>query len=129
MAYIGSVPTTAAFPLDQFSGTGSQVAFTLTYAPASTTSIIVTVSGVVQNPNTYTLVGTTLTFTGAPPSGTGNITVLFLGLPLIASNTSTIGKVPFFDYLTAANNISLTSDFKVPFFTYTSATNNISLTV
>ena len=129
MAYIGNVPTTAAFPLDQFSGTGSQTIYTLTYAPASTTSIIVTVTGVVQNPNTYTVVGTTLTFTGAPPSGTGNITVLFLGLPVIASSTSSQGKVPFFTYLTVANNISLTSDFKVPFFTYTSATNNISLTV
>ena len=83
MAYIGSVPTTAAFPFDQFSGTGSQVAFTLTYAPAGTTSIIVTVSGVVQNPNTYSTVGTTLTFTGAPPSGTNNVTVLYLGLPAI----------------------------------------------
>ena len=129
MAYIGSVPTTAAFPFDQFSGTGSQTAFTLTYAPAGTTSIIVTVTGVVQNPNTYSTVGTTLTFTGAPPSGTGNITVLYLGLPVIASSTSSQGKVPFFTYLTVANNISLTSDFKVPFFTYTSATNNISLTV
>ena len=83
MAYIGSTPTTAAFPFDQFSGTGSQTAFTLTYAPAGTTSIIVTVSGVVQNPNTYSTVGTTLTFTGAPPSGTNNVTVLYLGLPAI----------------------------------------------
>ena len=83
MSYIGNVPTTAAFPFDQFSGTGSQTAFTLTYAPAGTTSIIVTVSGVVQNPNTYSTVGTTLTFTGAPPSGTNNVTVLYLGLPVI----------------------------------------------
>tara|TARA_R110000822_G_scaffold92140_1_gene212079 strand:- start:81 stop:1142 length:1062 start_codon:yes stop_codon:yes gene_type:complete len=83
MSYIGNVPTTAAFQFDQFSGTGSQVAFTLTYAPAGTTSIIVTVSGVVQNPNTYSTVGTTLTFTGAPPSGTNNVTVLYLGLPVI----------------------------------------------
>ncbi len=83
MSYIGNVPTTAAFPFDQFSGTGSQTAFTLTYAPAGTTSIIVTVTGVVQNPNTYSTVGTTLTFTGAPPSGTNNIGVVYLGLPVI----------------------------------------------
>lgn len=83
MSYIGSVPTTASFPFDQFSGTGSQTAFTLTYAPASTTSIIVAVSGVVQNPNTYGCIGTTLTFTGAPPSGTNNISILYLGLPVI----------------------------------------------
>jgi len=83
MSYIGNVPTTAAFPFDQFSGDGSTTAFTLTYAPASTSSIIVAVSGVVQNPNTYSVISTTLTFTGAPPSGTNNISVLYLGLPVI----------------------------------------------
>jgi hypothetical protein len=83
MSYIGNIPTTAAFPFDQFSGTGSQTAFTLSQAPASTTSIVVAVSGVTQNPNTYSVSGTTLTFTGAPPSGTNNIGVLLLGLPTL----------------------------------------------
>jgi len=83
MSYIGAQPTTASFPFDQFSGNGSTTAFTLTYAPASTTSIIVAVSGVVQNPNTYSVISTTLTFSGAPPSGTNNISVLYLGLPVI----------------------------------------------
>ena len=93
MAYIGSVPTTAAFPFDQFSGTGSQTAFTLSQAPASTTSIAVTVSGVMQNPNTYSVSGATLTFTGAPPSGTNNIGVLFLGLPTLVGvpGAATVG--------------------------------------
>lgn len=93
MSYIGSVPTTASFPFDQFSGNGSTTAFTLTYAPASTTSIVVAVSGVVQNPNTYSVSGATLTFTGAPPSGTNNIAVLFLGLPSIVGvpNAATVG--------------------------------------
>jgi hypothetical protein len=83
MSYIGAQPTTGSFPFDQFSGNGSTTAFTLTYAPASTSSIIVAVSGVVQNPNTYSCISTTLTFTGAPPTGTNNISVLYLGLPVI----------------------------------------------
>ena len=93
MSYIGNVPTTAAFPFDQFSGTGSQTAFTLSQAPASTTSIVVAVSGVVQNPNTYSVADVTLTFTGAPPSGTNNIGVLFLGLPSIVGvpNAGSVG--------------------------------------
>jgi hypothetical protein len=41
MSYVGNVPTTAAFPFDQFSGNGSTTAFTLSYAPAGSTSIIV----------------------------------------------------------------------------------------
>jgi hypothetical protein len=85
MSYVGNVPTTAAFPFDQFSGDASTTAFTLSYAPAGTTSIIVSISGVVQNPNTYSVSGTTLTFTPAPPTGTNNIAVLYLGLPVVAT--------------------------------------------
>ena len=87
MSYIGAEPTTAAFPFDQFSGDGTTTAFTLTYAPASTTSIMVAISGVLQNPNLYSVVGTTLTFSPAPPSGTNNIAVLYLGLPVIGSSS------------------------------------------
>ena len=85
MSYVGNTPTTAAFPFDQFSGNGSTTAFTLSYAPAGTTSIIVSISGVVQNPNTYSVSGTTLTFTPAPPTGSNNIAVLYLGLPVVAT--------------------------------------------
>lgn len=81
MAYIGNQPTTVAFLTDQFSGTGSQTAFTLSAAPANTASILVAVSGVLQDPSTYSVSGTTLTFSAAPPSGTGNISVRFLGIP------------------------------------------------
>jgi len=94
MSYIGAQPTTASFPFDQFSGNGSTTAFTLTYAPASTSSIIVAVSGVVQNPNTYSCIGTTLTFSGAPPTGTNNISVLYLGLPVIG--VSSPGNTAYF---------------------------------
>ena len=87
MSYIGAEPTTAAFPFDQFSGDGTTTAFTLTYAPASATSIIVAISGVMQNPNLYSVVGTTLTFSPAPPSGTSNIAVLYLGLPVITGSS------------------------------------------
>ena len=81
MSYIGAQPTTAAFITDQFNGTGSQTAFTLSVAPATTSSILVSVSGVLQDPTTYSVSGTTLTFSAAPPSGTGNISVRFLGIP------------------------------------------------
>ena len=94
MSYVGNVPTTAAFPFDQFSGNGSTTAFTLSYAPAGATSIIVSISGVVQNPNTYSVSGTTLTFTPVPPTGTSNIAVLYLGLPVVA--TLTPGNTAYF---------------------------------
>ena len=87
MSYIGNQPTSVAFLTDQFSGTGSQTAFTLSAAPANTASIIVAVSGVLQDPTTYSTSGLTLTFSAAPPVGTGNISVRFLGIP--ASNIAT----------------------------------------
>jgi hypothetical protein len=43
--------------------------------------MVVSISGVVQNPNTYAITGLTLTFSAAPPTGTNNIGVLYLGIP------------------------------------------------
>jgi hypothetical protein len=48
---------------------------------------LVAVSGVVQDPTTYSVNATTLTFSTAPPIGTGNISVRYLGIP--ASNVTT----------------------------------------
>ena len=93
MSYIGAQPTTAAFPFDQFSGNGSTTAFTMSYSPASTTSMVVCVSGVVQNPNTYGISGLTLTFSAAPPTGTNNIGVLYLGIP--ATSVTTPGNTAY----------------------------------
>jgi hypothetical protein len=87
MSYIGNQPTSVAFLTDSFSGTGSQTVFTMSVAPATPSAALVSVSGVVQDPSTYAVSGTTLTFTGAPPSGTGNISVRYLGIP--ASSVAT----------------------------------------
>lgn len=66
--------------VNRFSGTGAQTAFTLSAAPVSAKALIVNISGVVQTPDVdFTVSGTTLTFTTAPPAGTNNITVQNLG--------------------------------------------------
>jgi hypothetical protein len=96
MSYIGNQPTTVAFLTDQFSGTGSQTAFTLSAAPANTASIIVAVSGVLQDPTTYSVSGTTITFSAAPPAGTGNISVRFLGIPASGVTTTAYRTVTEF---------------------------------
>ncbi len=81
MAFIGTpLDTRNTFQSLQgkrFNGDGSTTAFTLDIAPSSTLDIEVFVGNVRQDPNSaYTLSGTTLTFTGAPPSGTNNIYVV-----------------------------------------------------
>jgi len=88
MAYIGNEPLSVAFLVDTFSGNGSTVAFTMSVAPANTSSILVAVTGVVQDPSTYSVSGTTLTFSAAPPSGTSNISVRYLGIPASGVTTT-----------------------------------------
>ena len=81
MAYLGTpIDTTNQFQSLQgkrFSGDGSTTAFTLDIAPSSVFDIEVYVENDRQDPNSaYSLSGTTMTFTGAPASGTNNIYVV-----------------------------------------------------
>ena len=80
MAFLGNLPTSATFAIDSFNGDNSTVNFTLREAPVTTSSILVFVGGIRQHTDTYSLSGTTLAFSEAPPTGTNNIQVLFLGL-------------------------------------------------
>lgn len=111
MSYIGNTPFTAAFLTDTFSGDGSDTTFTLSAAPANTSSIIVAVSGVLQDPSTYSVSGTTLTFSAAPPSGTDNISVRFLGIP--ASGVTTTAYRTVTEFTATAGQTS----FSVPSYT------------
>ena len=111
MSYIGNEPTTVAFLTDTFSGNGSTVAFTMSVAPATTSSILVAITGVVQDPSTYSVVGTTLTFSAAPPSGTGNISVRYLGIP--ASGVTTTAYRTVTDFTATAGQTT----FSVPSYT------------
>lgn len=80
MSYLGNSPPSQNFVAgaDQFSGTGSQLAFTLSRNVNTVFDMFVTVSNVPQDPFTaYTVAGNTLTFDSAPPSGTNNIDVVY----------------------------------------------------
>ena len=91
MSYIGNPIISTDFPKDTFSGNGATVAFTMSIAPASVNAVIVVVSGITQDPSTYTISGTTLTFSAAPPTGTSNISVRHLGvagIPNVPSDAS-----------------------------------------
>ena len=81
MPYLGNTPSTsfATVVKDSFSGDGSTVAFTLSKV-ATTNSVSVFVENVRQEPTTaYAVSGTTLTFTAAPVTSSGNkIYVLYM---------------------------------------------------
>ena len=76
MAYFGVTPSNifGQGTKDSFNGDGSTTAFTLSRTVQLATDIEVFISNVRQEPSVaYTVSGTTLTFTGTPASGTGNI--------------------------------------------------------
>ena len=106
MPYIGQSPTQAAFVTDTFSGNGATTAFTMSVAPAGTTSVLVAVSGVLQDPSTYSVSGLTLTFSAAPPSGTGNISARYLGIP--ASGVATTAYRTVTEFTATANQKTFT---------------------
>lgn len=109
MSYIGNQPTQQAFVTDQFSGNGSTVAFTMSVAPATTTSVLVAVSGVLQDPSTYAVSGKTLTFSAAPPTGTGNISCRYMGIPASGVTTTAYRTVSEFTATTGQTSFSVPS--------------------
>jgi hypothetical protein len=68
----------------------------MSVAPAGVSNVLVAVSGVLQDPSTYSVVGNTLTFTAAPPSGTGNISCRYLGVPASGVTTTAYRTVTEF---------------------------------
>jgi len=106
MSYIGNQPLSAAFVVDTFSGTGSQTAFTMQVAPATTAACIVAITGVIQDPSTYGVNGTTLNFSQAPPSGINNISVRYLGIP--ASGVTTTAYRTYSEYTATAGQTTVT---------------------
>jgi hypothetical protein len=66
----------AAFQVQNFTGTGAQTIFTLSSESLGENFTFIYINGVYQQKNTYTVSGTTLTFSEAPPN-TSSIEVMF----------------------------------------------------
>lgn len=80
--YVGNIINNPILGDDVFNGNGSTTAFTLSRSmtAGTETALLVTISGVTQAPTAaYSVSGTTLTFTSAPPAATGNIRVRYIG--------------------------------------------------
>ena len=96
MVSAGSPGAPTSITRQQFSGTGSQVVYTLASDPGALgNSCEVFVGGVYQQRDTYTISGTTLTFSAAPVAGTDNIEVVnFLTSSIGATDSSLVTYVP-----------------------------------
>jgi hypothetical protein len=82
MAYIGREPSYGAFEKQSLTADSSTTTFSLNYTVGSSSSILVSVAGVIQEPETgYNLTGggTSIVFSAAPTTG-DTVFVMFLGI-------------------------------------------------
>ena len=95
MAYIGKSPEHGTFEKQDFTADGSTTTFTLNYTVGSSSAILVSVSGVLQEPETaYNIAsgGTTIVFSAAPETGE-DIFVIFLGIAFDSSALLSTGTI------------------------------------
>ena len=95
MAYIGKTPDYGTFEKQALTADGSTTTFTLNYTVGSSSSILVSVSGVVQEPESgYNIAsgGTTIVFSEAPASGEG-VFLIFLGIAFDAGSLLGSGAI------------------------------------
>jgi len=116
MAYIGRQPSYGAFEKQVLTADSSTTSFALNYTVGSTSSILVSVAGVVQEPEVaYNLTsgGTSIVFSGAPTSG-DTVFVIYLG---IATDVGTISS----GALTSLTELATRADSNDLFFVYDSS--------
>ena len=109
MAYIGRQPISGQFEKQQLTADGSTTSFALNWSVGSTSALIVSVGGVLQEPETaYTLSGggTNIVFTAAPASG-DRVYVHFLGQAVVQNLTDMNGVELILD---ADADTSITAD-------------------
>jgi hypothetical protein len=114
MSYIGNQPQYTSFLSDTFSGNGVTTQYTMAVAPANTAAVLVAISGVLQDPSTYGVVGRILTFSQAPPIGVDNISVRYLALP--ASNVTTTAYRSVTEFTATAGQTTFTPASYTPGF-------------
>lgn len=109
-----NAPKFSQYSSDQFSGNGATTTFTLTRNPPTAASLLVTIDGVKQHSNTYTVSGGQILFTEAPPSGSSIecITIGSQGVTIVPSDSSVITQMIVAKNVTSAkleDNLQITS--------------------
>ena len=79
MSYLGALPTSGTFRTEYFSGDGTTTTYNLAYGTGNEASVIISIFGITQQARTYSLNNGQLIFTQAPPVGSNNIEIRYLG--------------------------------------------------
>lgn len=121
MAVLGASPALTYVPTTSqaFNGNGSQTIFTLNASVAANTDIEVLVDNVQQSPydGSYTVGGTTLTFSEAPASGTNNVYVVYRAIRIVATtqmipDNGSVTTSKLSGALTTPSSLTVTSQLK-----------------
>jgi len=104
MSYIGNEPTFGAFEKQNITGDGSNSQFTLTHPVASASSILVSLGGVIQEPEAaYTISFVSgepkITFASIPTNGV-KIFVIYLGRQALTQSAASFTANPTVDAFT-----------------------------
>jgi len=116
MAYIGAKPVNGFFAKQDITTDGSTTTFALDFTVSSTSSIIVSVGGVIQEPDTaYTLSGgnTSIVFSEAPAS-TADTYIQYLGQAIVQTITDINGTELILD-VDADTTITADTDDQIDF--------------
>lgn len=87
-ADLGNAIIGANYAFDTFTGSGATTIYTLSAAPGSTNNTAVYIDGVYQSKNNYSVSGSTLTFSTAPPLNSAIEIVIGDAIPAGAATTA-----------------------------------------
>ena len=110
---MGNQIVAGSFRSEFFSGDDSTTAFTLNYSTGNEASVIVSISGVKQKTDSYALINGQIVFTEAPPTGTQNIELTYLGdrvqvTPYLSADTNGIVRI---NASTLTENVTISTGY------------------
>ena len=131
MSYIGNQIQTGSFQSEYFSGDDTTTSFTLSYPTGTEASVIVSISGVKQKTDSYALINGQIVFTEAPPTGSQNIELTYMGsriavTPYLSADTYGIIRV---NPSTLTENTTITTGYNASSAGPLTIANNVTITI
>lgn len=131
MPYLGNQPLGGQQQVQYLSGDGSTTTFALSYATGAEASVLVFISGVKQQASTYSLMNGNINFTTAPPTGTNNIELIYLGgavlsTPYLSADTYGIIRI---NANTITQNCTITTGYNGSSAGPLTIANNVTITI
>jgi hypothetical protein len=131
MSYIGNQITTGSIVSEFFSGDGSTTSFTLSYTYGNEASVLVFIDGVKQATTNYAVINGQIVFTTAPPSGSSNIELIYLGgrilqNPYLSADTYGIVRI---NANTLTENVTITTGYNGSSAGPLTIANNVTVTI